>query len=67
MFIFWLIFLLISIGILLFYKKGAREDALKWKGDTEQLEITFRYLYLIVGTILSVVGLLGLLGIIKVR
>jgi hypothetical protein len=67
MFIFWLIFFIISVINLLSYKKIAKQSAQTWKGDTEKLEITFQYINLVVGSILSLVGLLGLLGIIKVR
>lgn len=67
---FWLIFLTISIGILLSYKKNAKEAALQWKRDreeTEKLEKTFRQLNIAVGSILTLVGILGLFGIIQVR
>lgn len=67
MFIFWLIFLLISVSSLLSYKKTAKEVASSWGKDAEKVEIILRQAILIFGTILSLVGLLGLFGIIKVR
>ena len=67
MVIFWAIFVLISIGGLFSYKRQAKEDAPHFGGNPKTTEIYLRYVNLIIAAILLVVGVLGLLGIIKIR
>lgn len=64
---FWLIFLLIAVLNLLSYKKTAKEVSRSWGKDAEKVEIITRQAGLIIGTFLTIVGILGLLGIIKIR
>ena len=62
-----LIFTAISVSVLITYKQHAHRDALAWNGDTEKIEKRLRILYLIATSAGTILGILGLLGYVKVR
>ena len=68
MFLFWLIFFLISFGGLISYKSSAKEWAKAWKvKNQDEMEIFLRYVNFIICLSLSLLGLFGMLGFIYIR